>query len=88
MDTEFPGKEIKAHLFGYESMIEVYSFSNRTVDLDLKTIPSTFHFRSTVNGLGSPQSDVDVCLTTPWVDTESGVSNMFVTAKILKSCKE
>ncbi|KAJ3132379.1 hypothetical protein HK100_005362 [Physocladia obscura] len=34
-------------------------------------------FGSTVNGLGSLTSDVDLCLTTPWKDPQRGISNMF-----------
>ncbi|KAI9334618.1 hypothetical protein BDR26DRAFT_866925 [Obelidium mucronatum] len=35
-------------------------------------------FGSTVNGLGSAASDVDLCLTTDWKDPQNGISNMFV----------
>ncbi|KAJ3296677.1 hypothetical protein HK104_001356 [Borealophlyctis nickersoniae] len=52
LDLEWPGKEIRAYLFG-----------------------------STVNGLGTSGSDVDICLKTPWDDRVAGVSNMHVLAK-------
>ncbi|KAI8824346.1 uncharacterized protein EV422DRAFT_565042 [Fimicolochytrium jonesii] len=55
LDLEWPGKEIKAHVFG-----------------------------STVNGLGTRTSDVDVCLTTPWDDRINGISNMHILATGLR----
>ncbi|KAI8903452.1 hypothetical protein DFJ77DRAFT_284135 [Powellomyces hirtus] len=55
LDAEWPGKDIRAHVFG-----------------------------STVNGLGTQTSDVDVCLTTPWVDGRNSISNMHVLATGLK----
>ncbi|KAJ3205524.1 hypothetical protein HDU67_008787 [Dinochytrium kinnereticum] len=41
-------------------------------------------FGSTVNGLLSRTSDVDLCLTTPWEDRERGVANMHVLAGCLR----
>ncbi|ORY41544.1 Nucleotidyltransferase, partial [Rhizoclosmatium globosum] len=41
-------------------------------------------FGSSVNGLGSADSDVDLCFTTSWKDTQRGVSNMFVLAAFFK----
>ncbi|KAJ3030140.1 hypothetical protein HDV00_009094 [Rhizophlyctis rosea] len=41
-------------------------------------------FGSSVNGLGTIQSDVDICLTTPWDDRVQGVANMHVLASALR----
>ncbi|KAJ3230827.1 hypothetical protein HDU78_008089 [Chytriomyces hyalinus] len=49
-------------------------------DKDIQVHP----FGSTVNGLGSQSSDVDLCLTTPWKDHKRGISNMFVLANFFK----
>ncbi|KAI8811539.1 hypothetical protein BJ742DRAFT_659811, partial [Cladochytrium replicatum] len=55
VDSEWPDRDIKAHLFG-----------------------------SSVNGLGSESSDVDIVLMTTWDDREHGVANMHVLAELLK----
>ncbi|KAJ3183926.1 hypothetical protein HDU87_006044 [Geranomyces variabilis] len=55
LDIEWPGKGIKAHVFG-----------------------------STVNGLGTQTSDVDLCLLTSWTDSLRSVSNVHVLATGLK----
>lgn len=39
--------------------------------------------RSSVNDLGTSQSDVDLCITTPW----NGLRNVRVLAKLFKRCK-
>ncbi|KAJ3160835.1 hypothetical protein HDU86_008195 [Geranomyces michiganensis] len=55
LDIEWPGRGIKAHVFG-----------------------------STVNGLGTQTSDVDLCLLTSWTDSLRSVSNVHVLATGLK----
>ncbi|KAI9324902.1 hypothetical protein DFJ73DRAFT_597024, partial [Zopfochytrium polystomum] len=42
-------------------------------------------FGSTLNGLGTATSDVDICVTTPWDDPVNGVANMHVLASCLRS---
>ncbi|TPX48655.1 hypothetical protein SeLEV6574_g01929 [Synchytrium endobioticum] len=44
-------------------------------------------FGSSVNGLGTEASDVDVCLVTPWEDLENGVSNVHVFASVMRRNK-
>ncbi|KAJ3009762.1 hypothetical protein HKX48_007752 [Thoreauomyces humboldtii] len=53
----------------------------RIIDTEWPTRSITAHvFGSTVNGLGTQTSDVDVCLTTAWEDRANGVSNMDILA--------
>jgi DNA polymerase sigma len=42
---------------------------------------------SSTNNLGTSTSDVDVCLTTDWVDYEHGIQNMNVLGAILRKRK-
>ncbi|KAJ8659778.1 hypothetical protein O0I10_004371 [Lichtheimia ornata] len=53
LNTEWPDRDIRVHLFG-----------------------------SSVNDLGTSQSDVDLCITTPW----NGLRNVRVLAKLFKRC--
>ncbi|KAJ3047747.1 hypothetical protein HK097_011248, partial [Rhizophlyctis rosea] len=41
-------------------------------------------FGSSINGLGTISSDVDICLTTPWQDKGQGVSNMNILGMVLR----
>ncbi|KAI9336477.1 hypothetical protein DFJ73DRAFT_629159, partial [Zopfochytrium polystomum] len=58
-----------------------YILSKQWPDKDIKVHP----FGSTVNGLGTSSSDVDLCLTTTWDDPVNGISNMHVVAACLRS---
>ncbi|RKO85546.1 hypothetical protein BDK51DRAFT_32317, partial [Blyttiomyces helicus] len=65
----------------YEMRLKFLAKIQHILDLEWPNRDITAHlFGSTVNGLGSLGSDVDICLTTPWDDRIRGVSNMHILA--------
>ncbi|KAI9338951.1 hypothetical protein DFJ73DRAFT_603047, partial [Zopfochytrium polystomum] len=58
-----------------------YILSKEWPDKGIRVHP----FGSTVNGLGTSRSDVDLCLTTPWEDPVNSICNMHVLASCLRA---
>ncbi|TPX35497.1 hypothetical protein SmJEL517_g02175 [Synchytrium microbalum] len=48
---------------------------------------TAYLFGSSINGLGTESSDVDICLVTPWEDLENGVANVHVFANAMRRNK-